>query len=314
MRPDIIKTLARECGFELAGVTRAEPLADDFARYEHWAGQGMAGEMRYLTDRRAEIRRDPRNLLAGARSIVCVGKLYNQPLPDAPEGHAIFSRYALGRDYHDVLREGLEQLARRLDAVEPHVWKICVDTAPLLERAYARQAGLGWIGRNTCLINEPLGSWFFLGELLTTLEVEPDAPPPDRCGTCMRCIEACPTAAIIPNTTAPAGNGWTLDARRCISYLNIELRGPIPEEQSGWLGPRVFGCDICQEVCPWNSKAPETDDPAFQPRYDPAPPLDELAALSEADFRARFRNTPVMRAKYDGFRRNVEAAMRCIDD
>jgi len=314
VRPEIIKTLARECGFELSGVTRAEPLADDFARYGNWAGQGMAGEMRYLTDRRAEVRRDPRDLLAGARSIVCVGKLYNQRLPDAPEGHAVFSRYALGRDYHDVLREGLEQLARRLAAIEPHAWKICVDTAPLLERAYARQAGLGWIGRNTCLINEPLGSWFFLGELLTTLEVEADAPPPDRCGTCMRCIEACPTAAIVPNTTAPAGNGWTLDGRRCISYLNIELRGPIPEEQSNWLGPRVFGCDICQEVCPWNSKAPETDDPAFQPRYDPVPPLEELAALSEADFRERFRNTPVMRAKYDGFRRNVELAMRCIDD
>ena len=309
-----MKTLARECGFELAGVARAEPLAEDFARYRNWASQGMAGEMRYLTDRRAEVRRDPRNLLAGARSIVCVGKLYNQPLPEEREGHAVFSRYALGRDYHDVLRDGLDQLADKLNAVEPHRWKVCVDTAPLLERAYARQAGLGWIGRNTCLINEPLGSWFFLGELITTLPIEPEAPPPDRCGTCTRCIEACPTAAIVPVVDGSDVGGWTLDARRCISYLNIELRGPIPEEQRTWLGPRVFGCDICQQVCPWNSKAPETSDPAFQPRYDPAPPLEELAALDETEFRARYRNTPVMRAKYDGFRRNVALALRCLED
>ena len=300
-----MKRLARECGFELAGVGRAEPIEEDFARYQNWTAEGMAGEMRYLTDRRAEIRSDPRNLLAGARSVICVGKLYNQRLPAAREGHAIFSRYALGRDYHEVLREALEQLARRLAALEPHEWKICVDTAPLLERSYARQAGLGWIGRNTCLINEPLGSWFFLGELITTLELEPDSPPPDRCGTCTRCIEACPTQAIIPQ-----GDGWTLDARRCISYLNIELRGPIPDEQRGSLGPRVFGCDICQEVCPWNARAPETDEPAFAARYDPAPPLDELAALTAEEFRARFQHTPVMRTKYDGLLRNVTLAMQ----
>ncbi len=309
MRSEEVKTLARECGFELAGIARAEPLDDDFARYRRWAGQGMAGEMRYLTDRRAEVRRDPANLLEGARSIVCVAKLYNQPLPEEKEGHAVFSRYALGRDYHEVLREGLEELARKMAVLEPHAWKVCVDTAPLLERSYARQAGLGWIGRNTCLINEPLGSWFFLGELITNLAIAPDSPPPDRCGTCTRCIEACPTAAIVPEAA-----GWTLDARRCISYLNIELRGPISDEQSDWLGPRVFGCDICQEVCPWNSKAPETGDPAFQPRYDPAPPLKELAGLTESEFRERYRNTPVMRAKYDGFKRNVELALRRRED
>jgi epoxyqueuosine reductase len=303
VRSEVVKTLARECGFELAGVARAAPLADDFARYRSWADQGMAGEMRYLTDRRAEVRRDPRNLLPNAQSIVCVGKLYNQPLPEARDGHAVFSRYALGRDYHDVLREGLEQLARKLDAVEPHEWKVCVDTAPLLERSYARQAGLGWIGRNTCLINEPQGSWFFLGELISTLACEPDSPPPDRCGTCTRCIEACPTQAIVPDA-----DQWTLDARRCISYLSIELRGPIPEEQRGWLGPHVFGCDICQEVCPWNARAPQTTEPAFRPLYDPAPPLDELAALTAEEFRERFRGTPVLRAKHAGLLRNVDAA------
>lgn len=296
--------MARECGFELAGVARAEPLAEDVARYQEWTARGMAGEMRYLTDRRADVRNDPRNLLVEARSVICVGKLYNQAPPPEREGHAIFSRYAFGRDYHEVLREALEQLAHKLAAVEQHHWKVCVDTAPLLERSYARQAGLGWIGRNTCLINEPLGSWFFLGELITSLELEPEQPPPDRCGTCTRCIDACPTQALVPD-----GDGWTLDARRCISYLNIELRGPIPDEQRRWLGPRVFGCDICQEVCPWNARAPETSDPAFEPAYDPAPPLEELAALSADEFRERFRDTPVMRAKYEGLLRNVSAAM-----
>jgi epoxyqueuosine reductase len=305
VQSDTVKRFARECGFELAGVACAEPVESDFARYQEWTARGMAGEMRYLTDRRADVRRDPQNLLPGARSIICVGKLYNQAPPPEREGHAIFSRYAWGRDYHDVLREALEELAHKLAAVEPHRWKICVDSAPLLERSYARQAGLGWIGRNTCLINEPLGSWFFLGELIATLELEPDAPPPDRCGTCTRCIDACPTRAIVP-----AGDAWTLDARRCISYLNIELRGPFSEEQQAWLGPRVFGCDICQEVCPWNARAPESNEPAFRPLYDPAPPLEELAALSPEEFRERFRGTPVMRAKYEGLLRNVAAAMQ----
>jgi epoxyqueuosine reductase len=307
VQSDIVRRLARECGFELAGVARAEPLAGDFERYQDWVAQDMAGKMGYLTDRRAEIRRDPRNLLPGARSIICVGKLYNQAAPPVQEGRAIFSRYALGKDYHDVMREALESLAHRLSAIEPHQWRVCVDTAPLLERSYARQAGLGWIGRNTCLINEPLGSWFFLGEVITTLELESDSPPPDRCGTCARCIEACPTEAIVPD-----GDEWKLDARRCIAYLNIELKGPIPEEQRHWLGSRVFGCDICQDVCPWNARAPETTEPAFQPLYDPVPPLEELAALSADDFRHRFRGTAVMRAKHEGLLRNVAAALSTV--
>jgi len=304
-----VKRLALECGFELAGVARAEPIEDDFARYREWTERSMAGEMRYLTDRRADVRRDPQNLLPGARSIICLGKLYNQAPPPQREGHAIFSRYAWGRDYHEVLREALEQLANKLAAVEQHRWKICVDTAPLLERSYARLAGLGWIGRNTCLINEPQGSWFFLGELITTLDLAPDAPPPDRCGTCTRCIEACPTQAIVP-AVGHSHDEWTLDARRCISYLNIELRGPIPAEQESWLGSRVFGCDICQEVCPWNARAPESSDPAFRPLYDPSPPLQDLAGLSAEEFRERFRGTPVLRAKHEGMLRNVAAAMK----
>jgi epoxyqueuosine reductase len=178
--------------------------------------------------------------------------------------------------------------------------RICVDTAPLLERSYARLAGLGWIGRNACLINQQQGSWFFLGELLISLEIAPDAPPPDRCGTCTRCIDACPTAAIVP--------GKGLDATLCISYFTIELRGAIPEDRRAEMGAHVFGCDICQDVCPWNRRAPVSDEEAFAPRHF-APPLAELAAIPEAEFRAMFRGTPVTRARYRGFLRNVAVSM-----
>jgi len=314
VQAETIKQLARECGFELAGIARAEPISDDFARYEAWVNAGMAGKMSYLTDHRAHLRRDPRELLPAARSVVCVGKLYHQELVGdsaaATDGHASIARYAWTRDYHDVLREGLERLARRIAEEEPHEWRVCVDTAPLLERSYARQAGLGWIGRNQCLINEPLGSWFLLGELLTSLAIAPDAPPPDRCGTCARCIEACPTAAIIPSADSSEGrDGWVLDARRCIAYLNIELRGPIPEDLRPLMGSNVYGCDICQDVCPWNRRSPETTDAALRPAIDAAPALEPLAFLTEDEFRARYRHTPVIRPKYDGFLRNVAVAM-----
>jgi epoxyqueuosine reductase len=298
-----IRELARACGFELAGVAAAWPAADR-ARYHEWVAAGYAGEMRYLTDRRAAVRDDPRNLLPSARSIICVGKLYQTPWPHTTqftdEERGWISRYAWGDDYHDVLRRGLGDLDRRLRAIHPEMEsRICVDTAPLLERTYARLAGLGWIGRNTCLINQQQGSWFFLGELLVSLEIAPDAPPPDRCGTCTRCIDACPTNAI------PPGGG--LDATRCISYFTIELRGPIPEQHRAGIGHHIFGCDICQDVCPWNRRAPVTADPAFAPKHF-APRLDEMAALTEEQFRAMFRGTPVTRAKYEGFMRNVQLA------
>jgi epoxyqueuosine reductase len=307
-----IRELARACGFELAGVAAATPGpggAPERAWYGEWVASGFAGEMRYLTDYRAAVRDDPRNLLASARSVVSVGKLYNTPWPystqfDAGE-RAWISRYAWGEDYHAVVRRGL----KRLDAVlreragTEFESKICVDTAPLLERSYARMAGLGWIGKNTCLINQPRGSWFFLGELLVSLEIAADTPPPDRCGTCRRCIDACPTAAIVP-----AGAGFTVDSRRCISYLTIELRGAMAEEHRAAVGGHVFGCDICQDVCPWNRRAPATGDAAFEPRHF-APPLEKLAAVSEDEFRAMFGGTPVTRARYAGFLRNVATAM-----
>jgi epoxyqueuosine reductase len=203
------------------------------------------------------------------------------------------------------MRAALERMVQRLAEEEPFEWKICVDTAPLLERSFARLAGLGWIGKNTCLINEPLGSWFFLGEIVTSLDLTPGTPPPDRCGTCSRCIDACPTQAIVPE-----GAGWTLDSRRCISYLTVELRGSVPEELRTGVGENVFGCDICQDVCPWNSRAPVTADPAFAPVVAP---LEELASLSQDEFRRRFADTPVARAKYTGLLRNVAVAMGNAD-
>jgi epoxyqueuosine reductase len=303
MRAEDLKRLAREEGFELAGIAAAEPL-EEAASYARWVAAGMAGKMGYLEGERGRMRGDPRTLFPSARSILCVGKLYNTPLPYSTEfdepGRAWISRYAWGEDYHQVLRRGLERVAARLPS--GCEWKICVDTAPLLERGYARRAGLGWIGKNTCLIREGAGSWFFLAELLLSLELEADSPPPDRCGSCTRCIDACPTGALVP-----AESGWALDSRRCISYWTIELRGPAPEEARA-AGRNVFGCDICQDVCPWNRRAPFTAEAAFQAR-EFAPPLERMAALTADEFRAMFRGTPVSRARYAGFLRNVIVAM-----
>jgi len=300
--------MARVCGFELAGVAAAAP-SPDRASYHNWVAAGFGGEMGYLSGRRAGVRDDPRNLLASARSVICVGKLYHTPWPYSTRfdhrERAWISRYAWGADYHDVVRRGLEKLNALLHERAGAVFesKICVDTAPLLERSYARLAGLGWIGKNTCLINQASGSWFFLGELLVSLEIAPAAPPPDRCGTCTRCIDACPTAAIVP-----AGGRHAVDSRLCISYFTIELRGPIPEDRRGGIGRHVFGCDICQDVCPWNQRAPAAADPAFAPR-DFAPPLERLAGVTEPEFRAMFQGTPVTRSRYSGFLRNVAVAM-----
>jgi epoxyqueuosine reductase len=312
MHPEQIKKLARECGFELAGIAAAAPAAEA-GYYSQWIADGMAGEMRYLTDRRAGLRDDPRHLLPSARSILCVGKLYNGPQPYstqfAGEDLAWISRYAWGQDYHQVLRRSLRRVVDGLRAESPETfeWKICVDTAPLLERAYARHAGLGWIAKNTCLINQAMGSWFFLGELLLSLDLAPDQPPPERCGSCTRCIDACPTQAIVP-TGRVEGPAWALDSRLCISYFTIELRGAAPEAARSAIGRHVFGCDICQDVCPWNRRAPVSSEPAFAPAHF-APPLEKLAALSEEQFREMFRDSPIPRARYAGFLRNVAVAM-----
>ncbi len=266
--------------------------------------------MTYLTDRRGDLRSDPRNLLPSARSIVCVGKLYNtgheHSIAQRADDRGWISRYAWGSDYHDVLRAGLAHLVEEIAArhPEPVESRICVDSAPLLERSYARAAGLGWIGKNTCLINQEKGSWFFLGEILLSVPLKPDIPAAERCGTCTRCIDACPTEAIV----ARADGSWTVDSRLCISYLTIEKRGEIESELAPNTSNHLFGCDICQDVCPWNRRAPVTEEEAFVP-VAMGPSLVRLAAMNEDEFREAFRRSPVWRAKYAGFLRNVAMAM-----
>ncbi len=295
----VVLEAARAEGFELAGLTAALPHRD-FALYEQWVERGLAAGMGYLTDHRRAVRADPRELLGSAKTMLCVGKLYNAAGPSPGRERGWISRYAWGaRDYHDVMREGLERVVARLGA--GFEFRIVVDTAPLLERSYAREAGLGWIGKNTCLINEPRGSWFFLAEILFSFEVDSfGASPPDRCGSCTRCIDACPTAAIVP-----VGAAWELDSGRCISYWTIEAKTEAPEELKQAFGNHLFGCDICQDVCPWNRQAPETAEAGFQP-VNAGP---ELVALSAEEFRSRFRGTPVSRAKADGYNRNVRVAL-----
>lgn len=308
-----VKAIARECGFSLTGIAAALPVPEG-AAYEEWVDLGMAGAMGYLTDHRREKRLDPRELLPSAQSILCVGLLYNTPHPhsatlsDPTLGW--ISRYAWGEDYHGIVSDGLRKVEERLrERVGATLeTKLCVDTAPLLERSYARMAGLGWIGKNTCLIHEGTGSWYFLGELLLSVALEPDAPPPDRCGSCTRCIDACPTGAIVPRGD-DAARHYFVDARACISYHTIEKKGEIPDGARRGNGFHVFGCDICQDVCPWNRRAPVTEDARFAPLLPPAPELESLAALSEEAFRQLFQNSPVSRTRYRGFLRNVAVAM-----
>jgi len=291
---------------------RAADLATspDLPFFSSWLDQGYHGRLAYLAGERAEIRRDLDRLLPGVRSVICVAMNYNVKLPYStalPDAtRAWISRYAWGDDYHQLFREKLEALVSdlRKDFTRPEEFRarVAVDTSPILERALARRTAVGWMGKNTCLINQKLGSWLFLGEVLTTLELPPDDPAPDRCGRCTRCLEACPTGALL--------GPRVLDSRRCISYWTIEARGAIPEERRAGIGRHVFGCDICQDVCPWNRKAPATLQLAFRPRHGLFnPPLEQLAEISAEQFDCMFRNSPVRQARYQGFLRNVCVAM-----
>ena len=311
---DRISEAARRLGFHLCGIAPAPLPEQDRRQYLRWVGQGFHGQMKYMERRERE---DVRLLLPGARSVICAGMVYNAPQPssvdcDDPERGWI-ARYGWGEDYHFVLQERLERLLEEVRGIAdtPFEAKIYVDTGPVLERALSQAAGLGWIAKNTCLIHPQAGSWFFLGEILTTLDLEPDQTILDQCGTCIRCIEACPTGAIV--------EPYVLDATKCISYFTIELKGSIPEEFRAGIGHHVFGCDICQDVCPWNRKAPVTELPSFQPRplgkggersaSTFHPPLEALAGLTEEEFREAFRRSPVKRAKYRGLLRNAAVAM-----
>ncbi len=386
----IVKKRALEAGFDLVGIAPASAWCDlEFSR--RWVEAGYGGEMSYLANPKRE---DPRRILPSVQSIICVGLIYNARLPYSteikeatgrgqpanrapqtpesirpgtlkdsdceskspkPEPCGWISRYAWGKDYHRIMRTRLEQLRKDLEALHQDTeTRVYVDTGPVVERAFARYSGIGWMGKNTCLINERRGSWFFLGVILTNLILTPDLPAPDRCGSCTRCLEACPTGALM--------KPYVMDASRCIAYFTIELKGSIPEEFRPAIGSNVFGCDICQDVCPWNSplksaqdaaisprqearrSAVTTDQPEFQPleieisacksindetdvrepgespgfdnpHLEPTrvslfnPPLRALSSMSEEDFRKTFAHSPVKRAKYRGWLRNLCVVM-----
>ena len=323
---------ANALGFALCGVAPAEPFPE-LERYSEWLERGYAGEMHYLNDAR---RADPRAPLPGAHSLIVCALNYNSPPsystaapsdtpgPDGPRGW--ISRYAWGDDYHQLLWSKLNALVAEMRTHFAKAFKAraYADTGPIHERAAAKYAGLGWLAKNTLLINQSQGSWLFLGTIITSLPLTPslganDLPPADRCGTCRACLDACPTEAIV--------EPYVLDASRCIAYLTIELRGSIPENLRIPMGRHVFGCDICQDVCPWNRKSPRTDAAEFQPRsfaggHDACelngepfalslhvPELRQLAQLTEAQFRELFRGSPIKRTKWRGLVRNTCIAL-----
>lgn len=373
-----LKTKGFKIGFDLIGIAPVD-LWSELEYSRQWIAAGLGGEMAYLANPKRD---DPRRILPSAESAVCVGLVYNAPLPYSTEAYsteskqaatrpqsspgepsAWISRYAWGKDYHEVMRAKLEKLRREIEILAPGAeTRVYVDTGPVVERGFARYSGIGWTGKNTCLINEKKGSWFFLGVILTNLKLILDLPAPDRCGSCTRCLEACPTEALV--------KPYMMDASRCIAYLTIELKGSIPAEFRPALGNNVFGCDICQDVCPWNSRkegiqqsalsdqqeqrrrgAATTDRPEFQPldlslrpqaqqdssgsmrltvqadcppSNSPAPdtsqlkptsvslfnpPLRALASISEEEFRRAFARSPIKRAKYRGWLRNLCVAI-----
>jgi epoxyqueuosine reductase len=344
-----VEARARELGFDLCGVVSAGKFPE-LEHTEDWLARGFAGEMSYLSDPR---RRSADGAFPGLRSVIVCALNYNTDaprstdlthLPEDAEPRGWISRYAWGDDYHEVLQEKLRELAAALRErfAEPFEARAYADTGPLQERIFAKYAGLGWLGKNTLLLNQRLGSWIFLGAILTTLDLAPSLedgilPPPDLCGTCRRCIDACPTQAFV--------EPYVMDARRCISYLTIELRGTIPAELREPIGNHVFGCDICQDVCPWNRRAPSTSLQEFLPRTFPAafesvllkdggaediealsearqqetsesterslllPSLEWLAALDETEFRRLFRGSAIKRTKWRGIVRNACIAL-----
>jgi epoxyqueuosine reductase len=310
---------AKALGFSLSGVAPLERFPEHAAIGE-WLERGYGGAMSYLADPR---RAEPEQVLEGARSVIVCALNYNTAHPYSSEAAALdgsseargwISRYAWGRDYHEVLRERLNALAGELNErfPDPQRSRAYADTGPVAERLFAKYAGLGWLGKNTLLLNKQMGSWFFLGVIFTTLELSPslgraEMPPADLCGNCRQCLDACPTDAFV--------EPYVMDARRCISYLTIELRGSVPEEFREAIGSNVYGCDICQEVCPHNRKAPVTALADFEPRLFSGeesllgPRLEWLAGMSEEEFREKFRGSAMKRTKWRGLVRNACIAL-----
>lgn len=311
----LVKRAAGEAGFDLSGIAPTTNTPE-LEYFPEWIAAGHAGEMQYLhaRDEHGQLKRSSLARVAPwARSVVVCAINYNTAEPYSTQVHdpdrGWISRYAWSReDYHEAVLRRLKGVEAALHQAIPAVdqpalsTRSYVDTGPVVERVFAKYAGVGWLGKNTCLINQKKGSWLFLGVILTSLDLEPDLPAPDRCGTCTRCIEACPTDAIL----AP----YHLDSNRCISYLTIEKRGSIPAPLRAGMGRHVFGCDICQDVCPWNRKAPASTSPEFEPRPGLVnPALSWLAEMSADEFREGFRGSPIRRTKRSGLRRNAAIAM-----
>jgi epoxyqueuosine reductase len=291
-----VRDAGRQLGFDLVAVGPASP-ADHAAAFGEWLDRGHAGTMEYL-HRGRDRRMDPGRVLPGARSVVvCALNYFQGPRAEGAPGVA---RYAWGEDYHTVLEPRLRTLAETIGRLAPGTTaRAYVDTGPLLERDLAARAGLGWIGKNTMLLHPELGSFFFIGTVLTTADLDADAPLPERCGSCTRCLDACPTEAFV--------GPYVLDARRCIAYLTIEHRGPIPADLRSGVGTWTFGCDVCQDVCPWNRRAPATGEEAFGSRRNL--PLTEMLALGAAAYLGGFRGSPLKRARREGLARNAAVAL-----
>ncbi len=295
----LIRTEAARLGFDFVGFAKAQPLDEEARRLEAWLNQGYHGKMAYMANH-FDLRRDPTKLVPGAKSVIVLMHNYfpkeKQLDPAAPK----LARYAYGEDYHPILKSKLKELLRFIRENIGEVDGRCfVDSAPVMERDWARRAGLGWAGKNTLLIRPGAGSYFFLAELILDLPLAYDDPMSDHCGTCRRCIEACPTEAISPQ-------GYLLDASKCISYLTIELRERIPDEFQGKMEGWAFGCDICQEACPWNRFAKPHQEPAFEPHPDlPEMKAEAWRELTEEVFEKLFKKSAVKRAKFEGLKRSI---------
>jgi epoxyqueuosine reductase len=300
-----VKAKAIDLGFDVCGIAPAGELPE-LGFFSDWLARGYGASMSYL-DRSADRRADVRRVLPSARTVIVTATVYNVRRPYSIEcadpSRAQIARYAWGDDYHEVVGPRLESLIdwMRKESPDPFEARAYVDTGPVQERVYARHAGIGWIGKNTCVINPEIGSWILLGEVLCSLPLEVDPPSHDQCGTCTLCLEACPTQALV----APG----ILDSNRCISYLTIEHRGEIDPALAPGIGSHVYGCDVCQEVCPWNAAAPRSDDPAWQPRpvWD-LPALVDLLHIPEDQLQSALVGSAMKRAKVAGLRRNVEIA------
>ena len=303
-RARLVRRLAQDAGFDEARIAaaKAPPV---LAHFRRWVEQGRAGGMDYLTSQ-TDRRSDMTVAFPWARSVLVAALQYDTPHPystEAPGNTAWIARYAWGDDYHEVVRSRLEALRTALgETFGSFDSRAYVDTGPVAEKAYAVAAGVGAYGKNTCVLNQRLGSWFFIGVLITDLDLAPDAPTSDICGSCRACLDACPTGAF--------PEPYVLDARRCISYLTIEVKDTIDPGLRGSMGRHVFGCDICQDVCPWNRRRAVSGGPWFEPRPgNLAPSFEELARLSPEEFQARFRKNPIKRSKRRGLLRNVAVAI-----